>query len=64
MQLDDRLIEVNGEQLFNLTNNEAMEVLRDALQREGPESGTICIVVERSKSGKNPEKQANDSRPS
>lgn len=49
MKEDDRLIEVNGRSLVGLANSDAMEVLRYAMETDGPEPGTISLVIAREK---------------
>ena len=49
LKLEDRLLEVNGMSLIHSTNLKAMEILRHAAQKDGPEPGTISLVIARSK---------------
>ena len=45
--VNDQLLEVNGENLSEKSNADAMETLRLAMQREGNERGFIRVVVGR-----------------
>ena len=47
MQVNDQLLEVNSNSLVDLSNTESMEVLRKAMQEEGPVPGCINIKVAR-----------------
>ncbi|XP_062570152.1 partitioning defective 3 homolog isoform X4 [Saccostrea cucullata] len=47
LAVNDQLIEVNNEKLMGLSNTEAMEMLRKAMQMEGPIPGYIHLVVAR-----------------
>lgn len=49
MKEDDRLIEVNGHSLVGLANSDAMELLRYSMETDGPEPGTISLVIAREK---------------
>ena len=49
LKVDDRIVEANGESLAGLSNSEAREVLKDAMQLDGPSSQTISFVIERFK---------------
>lgn len=49
MKEDDQLIEVNGHSLVGLVNSDAMEMLRYAMETDGPEPGTISLVIAREK---------------
>lgn len=49
LQVDDRIVEANGESLAGLSNSEAREVLKDAMQLDGPSPQTISFVIERFK---------------
>lgn len=45
--MNDQLLEVNEVSLINRTNTEAMDLLRNAMQIEGPVPGSINIKVAR-----------------
>ncbi|XP_078322047.1 partitioning defective 3 homolog isoform X2 [Crassostrea virginica] len=45
--VNDQLIEVNNEKLMGLSNTDAMEMLRRAMQLDGPIPGHIHLVVAR-----------------
>lgn len=45
--MNDQLLEVNDVSLINHANTEAMDLLRNAMQKEGPEPGCINIKVAR-----------------
>ena len=45
--INDQLLEVNGENLVEKSNADAMEALRNAMQKEGNQSGFIHVVVGR-----------------
>ena len=45
--VNDQLLEINGEDLDNKSNADAMETLRLAMQREGNERGCIRVVIGR-----------------
>lgn len=45
--MNDQLLEVNNVTLINHANTEAMDLLRNAMQKEGPETGCINIKVAR-----------------
>ena len=45
--INDQLLEVNGENLSEKSNADAMETLRHAMQREGNDTGFIRVVVGR-----------------
>ncbi|KAK3108784.1 hypothetical protein FSP39_015692 [Pinctada imbricata] len=45
--INDQLIEVNGEVLPGLSNTDAMETLRKAMQTDGPIPGYIHLVIAR-----------------
>ena len=47
LQINDQLLEVNSNSLIDLPNTESMEVLRKAMQDEGPVPGCINIKVAR-----------------
>ena len=47
MIVNDQLLEVNGENLGDKSNADAMETLRLAMQREGNERGCIRVVIGR-----------------
>lgn len=49
LRQDDRLIETNGHSLLGLSNTEAMNVLRYAMESDGPEPGTMGLVIAREK---------------
>lgn len=45
--MNDQLIEVNNEKLMGLSNTDAMEMLRKAMQLDGPIPGHIHLVIAR-----------------
>ncbi|XP_065930010.1 partitioning defective 3 homolog isoform X5 [Magallana gigas] len=47
LAVNDQLIEVNSEKLMGLSNTDAMEMLRRAMQLDGPIPGHIHLVVAR-----------------
>ena len=47
LQVNDQLLEVNDQLLATKTNAEAMEVLRQAMHKEGPTPGYIKLAVAR-----------------
>ena len=47
MQVNDQLLEVNSNSLVDLSNTESMDLLRKAMQEEGPVPGCINIKVAR-----------------
>ena len=47
--VNDQLIKVNGENLSGKSNTFAMETLRKAMQKEGPVTGKIHLVISRRK---------------
>lgn len=52
LRQDDRLIEANGHSLLGLSNTEAMNVLRFAMESDGPEPGTMGLVIARDKASR------------
>ena len=51
LKVNDQLLEVNEEVLEGLSNAEAMEKLRTAMQKDKPKQGFIHLVVARRKGG-------------
>ncbi|XP_056007417.1 partitioning defective 3 homolog isoform X5 [Ostrea edulis] len=47
LAVNDQLIEVNNEKLMGLSNTDAMEMLRKAMQLDGPIPGHIHLVIAR-----------------
>ena len=47
LQVNDQLLEVNSNSLVDLSNTESMDVLRKAMQEDGPVPGCINIKVAR-----------------
>ncbi|XP_033762104.1 partitioning defective 3 homolog isoform X6 [Pecten maximus] len=45
--INDQLLEVNGDVLQGLSNTEAMETLRNSMQKDGPLLGYIHLVIAR-----------------
>ncbi|XP_021343149.1 partitioning defective 3 homolog isoform X3 [Mizuhopecten yessoensis] len=45
--INDQLLEVNGDVLHGLSNTEAMETLRNSMQKDGPLLGYIHLVIAR-----------------
>lgn len=47
LRVNDQLIAVNGESLHGMTNQDAMETLRESMSVEGNKRGMIQLIVAR-----------------
>lgn len=51
LRTNDQMLNVNGISLLNLSNTDAMEILKRAIYTEGPKPGTISLTIARKVGG-------------